>query len=105
MSHVPQRRLHTLVPAIVVCSGQDKGPVYIDMAEKLTELGLVSLIPEELWPPVNATRELATIQRALRRTGQQNAFICADLHKSVLCFTIRSGSQLLLWQVSSNILS
>ena len=69
---------------------QDKEPVFIDMAQRLTELGLISLIPESLWPPVNALRELATIQRALRRTGQQNAFICADLHKWVLFFTCRA---------------
>eukprot|EP00973_Karenia_brevis_P033137 4571998-Karenia_brevis.AAC.1 len=34
--------------------------VHVDMAAKMTELGLTTLVPDEVWPPAMAVRELAT---------------------------------------------
>ena len=34
--------------------------IQVDMSQKLTELGLIDLMPAQIWPPMCAVRELAT---------------------------------------------
>ena len=62
-------------------TSKKKEPVHVDMAAKLGEIGLGHLVPESLWPPANAVRELATSIRSVERTGQVNAFVAVNLTK------------------------
>ena len=69
--------------AFVKHFGKGKEWVYVDMHAKLTELGLVDHFPPSTWPATSAVRELATKLKAIHKTGQENAFVCAELKKCV----------------------
>lgn len=68
--------------AILRASGRDvEDFVHVDMAAKMVDLGLDSLMPSAVWPPPLATRELATKIKKLKGYGQKNPFVCVDLRK------------------------
>ncbi len=75
------RHLAGLVLLSPLLSGGKRPLVHVDQAEKLTALGLLGHFPMEVWPATNAVRKLATKIKAVLRTGQEAAFVCADLRE------------------------
>ena len=53
----------------------------VDMSGALTNAGLTPLFPTDVWPPMAATRELATKLRSLKKAGQEKVYLFADLRK------------------------
>ncbi len=56
-------------------------PLQVDMHKKLTDIGLVHLLPSEAWPPTNAVRELATKIKRVSRGSDMSFFVAVDLRK------------------------
>ena len=61
--------------------------VHVDMAKRLKDLGLSEFFPDTLWPPTAAVRELASKLKALKKLGQENAFVSVDLKKCAVWFS------------------
>ena len=77
----------------------------MDIYAKLEELGLAKHLPEATWPTASAVREIASKVMSLEIKGVKNAFIAADLKKSVeTAHCVVMFSSLVLRQVLTAIL-
>ena len=55
--------------------------IQVDMSQKLTELGLIDLMPAQIWPPMCAVRELATRIKRNSKGCQCQLCVAVDLRK------------------------
>ena len=84
-SCVVDRRMQEVVLCML---GKPKpAVVHVDMAKRLKDLGLSEFFPDTLWPPTAAVRELASKLKALKKLGQENAFVSVDLKKCAVWFS------------------
>lgn len=77
---------------------------HVDISAKLAAVGLLEHLPSEVWPPMNAVRELNSKIKNLHKAGQEVAFVAVDLCKCafvlhffcccwVLCFVAQVFAQ------------
>ena len=59
---------------------------HVDISVKLAGMGLLEHIPSEVWPPMNAVRELNSKIKSMQKAGQEVAFVAVDLCKSACVF-------------------
>ena len=71
-----------LQQAFLKAFGKDQPKVEpVEVAKKLQELGLDSHVPSDLWPPMNAVRELNHKLKTMKKAGFASVFIEVELRK------------------------
>ena len=72
--------------ALMLASGgaAKEKTVKVDVMAKLKASGLEDVFPVEMWPDTNATRLLGTWVRGAKKYHGENAYVFADLKRSVL---------------------
>ena len=90
-------------------SKRDQKPAHehVDISAKLAAVGLLEHLPSEVWPPMNAVRELNSKIKNMQKTGQEVAFVAVDLCKCacVFCSLCLRGLVCYVAQVSAQWLS
>ena len=61
---------------------------HVDISVKLEAAGLLEHLPSEVWPPMNAVRELNSKIKNLQKAGQEVAFVAVDLCKCAFVLAV-----------------